>query len=80
MDKTEAKSEIGEIVLYLLDTDDKDVVNHYSDMITEVLQQYADEQSREQIRLFIDYCFFPIRDEDFDRMYNKWLEEQKRER
>jgi hypothetical protein len=48
MDKSEAKSKIDEIVLYLLDTNDKDVVNHYSDMITDILEQYAQQVSEDK--------------------------------
>ncbi len=83
MDKVEAKKKATEIVLYLLDTYDKEIVDHYVDMIMEILESYADEVSREDAVNFLGWICDKLDgkmiDGDMAESYYEWYQESNQE-
>ena len=69
MNKAETKKKIRELVVYLIDTNDRDVINHYSDMLWGLAEQYAQQVSIE----FANWYLPDDMKKETEKLFNEWI-------
>ena len=73
MNPTEAQKSIREMLAYILDVNDNDVIEGYAGTFDEIMESYAREHA---IGFYIDRQVNDISREQADKIYSEWIKEQ----
>jgi len=80
MNKEEARKKIKEVVKYLIDTDDNDVLESYTITLVDILQQYTQQERKKYAVDFVRDFTYKIPRHLIEVEYDDWLNQQEGER
>lgn len=78
MNAEEAKESIREMLRYILDVDDNDVIEGYALTLDDIIESYA----KEKAIAFLEYCYpyskikTKIGQPSHEQLYSEWIKQQ----